>query len=1122
MVFRSRPPQAGLRCAHARRFAMVCMVAASALHTTPVYAQTPTEREQGLRENTPRWHALTGATLVLAPGRVVEGGTLVMRDGLIVAAGRDVKLPEGARVWPLQGRRVYAGFIDMASPLGVPPALQAAPPPRPMFGPGSELPPPAGPRAEPRVPTQRALASRNAAVRAEQDVAAQLEWRADDVRDARELGFTAALATPAAGVWRGQGALLALGAVEPGQARSQVMKPLASQHLAFELQLRGMGNAYPGSLMGAVALARQSLLDARWYRQASAAADAAARERVEPNATLAAFAPLQDKRQLLVAVAEDEQDFLRIAQLRDEFGLNAVAHGNGFEYRRARQLERLRLPVIVPLAFPQVPEVQDPDSALDVPLSTLQHWEQAPSNLARLHAARVPFAITAQGLRDPRRQFWQRVRQAVQRGLPADAALAALTTTPASLLGESQRLGTLEPGRVAHVVVTRGDPFIDAEAAVELVFVDGKPLPVQGSERGDPRGTWAVEGVAEATAASIRIGGARMAPRLLEGPAESAREAPGEPPAADVGGEASRSARRCELQARGNDWVLRQPCQGSGPQANIVVARIVGIADSERLVGTVQRGDGPLQPWSARRAAAHVAVAASAPEVPPPPAEVYPAGAFGIGTPPRPAALLVRNATVWTQGPAGRLEGADLLVRDGRIAAVGRNLAAPPGADSIDASGKHITPGLIDAHSHIAIARGVNEPSHSVTAEVRVGDVLDATDISIYRQLAGGLTAANLLHGSANTIGGQSQVIKLRWGADAQGLMFEGAKPGIKFALGENVKRSNWGEATRYPISRMGVEQVLRDAFAQAREYAAQWREYRKSPKGKAEPRRDLQMEALVELLERQRVIHIHSYRADEILMFVKLARELNLEVAAFQHVLEGYKVADAIASIDAGASSFSDWWAFKIEVIDAVPHNGALLHKAGVLTTFNSDDAELARRMNTEAAKALRYGVAEAKDGGMDEQQALALVTINAARQLRVAQRTGSLEPGKDADFVIWSGPPLSTTTRAEQTWIDGRRYFSLEDDRRLRARAEAERQRLVGAALRAPRAEPPGGPRGPGNAPREGDAPPTIAAADLGSMPWQRLLDYSRAVRQSYFTGDAWHECTDDAHTHVWGAWQ
>ncbi len=412
--------------------------------------------------------------------------------------------------------------------------------------------------------------------------------------------------------------------------------------------------------------------------------------------------------------------------------------------------------------------------------------------------------------------------------------------------------------------------------------------------------------------------------------------------------------------------------------------------------------------------------------------------------PAQPEALVVRNATVWTGGPIGRLEEADLLVRRGRIAAVGQDLPAPAGAVEVDAEGKHITPGLIDAHSHAAIDGGVNESTHSTTAEVRIADVIDPTSINIYWQLAGGLTVANLLHGSANSIGGQNAVIKLRWGAPAEELVFEEASPGIKFALGENPKQSNWNvEKRRYPQTRMGVEQSIRERFQAAIDYRREWDEYRKASSrrektARVPPKRDLQLEAIVEILEGRRDIHSHSYRADEILMLMRLAEEFGFRVKCFQHVLEGYKVADELAAHGATTSTFSDWWAYKYEVIDAIPYNGAILWDRGVVVSFNSDSSELARRLNLEAAKAVRYG-------GVPEEEALKFVTLNPAIQLGVDEHVGTLEEGKHADFVIWSGHPLSTHSICEQTWVDGRKYFDRTEDLARREAVAAERAALL-----------------------------------------------------------------------------
>ncbi|MCH8856667.1 MAG: amidohydrolase family protein, partial [Proteobacteria bacterium] len=847
---------------------------------------------------------------------------------------------------------------------------------------------------------------------------------------------------------------------------ADVAQHIADDYPRFDLEAAPRSErleiGYPASLMGSIALKRQTLLNARW-----AAAPAPAGERREFSASLAALAPVVSGRQTVIANAPDEEDLPRLARLRDEFGLKLIAQGQGREYRQAAALKRLALPVIVPLAYPAAPEVEQPESALDVPLDQLQHWERAPGNAAALQRAGVEFALSTQGLKDVRKDFWPRLRQAVRHGLSPDAALAALTTTPARLLNQP-RLGRLAPGQLAHVIVARGDLFTDDQAEVELSFVDGLPLPTPAWQRFDARGGWSVQ-PAGGPALSWQIAGSREQPTL------------------SVDGKA------CSLQQRGPELLLRWPCDGGATQT----LRLLGQGD--RLSGALTLADGRTQAWTATRTQPFDSPAKPAPEVRPATAALtYPAGAFGREAPPaRPTAVLVRNATLWTSAAAGTLSGADLLVRDGRIAAIGRNLTAPADAVVIDASGRHVTPGLIDAHSHTAINGGVNEFSHAITAEVRVGDVLDATDISLYRQLAGGVTTANLLHGSANPVGGQNQVIKLRWGEPAEALKFEGARPGIKFALGENVKRANFPAVAgppRYPFSRMGVEQIMRDAFLAAQAY-------RDRLKADPSTRRDLQLDTLVELLERKRVIHIHSYRADEILMFAALAREFGLEVATFQHVLEAYKVAPEIAALGAGASGFSDWWAYKVEVQDAIPYNGAMTHRAGVVTSFNSDSDELARRLNTEAAKALRYG---GKAWGMSEAEALQFVTLNPARQLRIDHRVGSLEVGKDADFVVWSAHPLSSAARAEQTWIDGRRFFDLTDDARLRERDRAERERLVALAL------PERAKAGTGTEGR----PPTPASALLDQLELQRWLHGSSRDRHSYFAGDAWHECTLDTH--------
>ena len=418
----------------------------------------------------------------------------------------------------------------------------------------------------------------------------------------------------------------------------------------------------------------------------------------------------------------------------------------------------------------------------------------------------------------------------------------------------------------------------------------------------------------------------------------------------------------------------------------------------------------------------------------------YPEGAYGIDDGiPNPKTVLIDDATIWTSGPKGILKGYDILFQNGKIKDIAKNIyLTDQNAVIIDGKGKHVTPGLIDAHSHMA-GESINEGFQNVTAEVRMRDVIDPNDIAMYRALAGGLTTINLLHGSANPIGGQNVVMKLRWGSFSNDLIFKEAPQGIKFALGENVKRKrSYG---RYPETRMGVEQVIRDAFVAARDYEKLWNTYNKDAKlqrTKIPPRRDLELDAMVEIMKGDRLVHSHSYRQDEILMLTRIAEDFGFTIGTFQHVLEGYKVAERLKEHGAGASTFSDWWAYKYEVIDAIPFNGTLMADVGVNVSFNSDSDELARRMNLEAAKAVKYG-------GISEEKALEFVTINPAIQLGIENKVGSLEIGKDADFAIWSGHPLSNYSICEQTWIEGKQYFSLEQDKFFRARDKKLRNDII-----------------------------------------------------------------------------
>ena len=428
-----------------------------------------------------------------------------------------------------------------------------------------------------------------------------------------------------------------------------------------------------------------------------------------------------------------------------------------------------------------------------------------------------------------------------------------------------------------------------------------------------------------------------------------------------------------------------------------------------------------------------------------------------------PPEILIRNATVLTVSH-GTLTNTDVLIRRGKIAAIGKNLSAAASAKIIDATGKYLMPGIIDCHSH-SMLDGINEGTVSVSSMVRTNDVLNPTDADLYRELAGGVTALNLLHGSANSIGGQNTTVKIKYGRPVAEFIFPGAPPGIKFALGENPKRSSAtiqpGQQRRYPATRMGVEETIREAFTQARDYKKSWEEYnagiKRGEKNLIPPRRDLQLDPLVEILEGKRLVHAHCYRADEILMLIDLANEFGFKIRTFQHVLEGYKVAKEIAAHGAGASTFADFWGYKIEAYDAIAYNTAIMVRHGVNTSVNSDSDERARRLNIEAAKAMRYG-------DLTETEALKLITMNPAWQLGVQDRVGSIDVGKDADLAIWNAHPFSVYARVDTTFVDGEIFFDRQQDLARRAEIEKERATLEQAEPNRPaqRGPAPGAPRG------------------------------------------------------------
>lgn len=956
-----------------------------------------TEPVTGLRDNGTGFHALVGARVVTAPGQVIESATIVIRNGLITAVGRDVATPAGARIWKLNGQTVYPGFIDAHADLG----MDAVPQ-------GGDV-----------GPTHW-----NPQVRAWFSTTANLKDDSTRRAGLRSLGFGTALVVPKQGIFRGTASVVNLG---DAGVRDRVLRADLVQSLGFQRSF-ALGGMYPNSSMGTIALMKQTFMDAEWYIRAQAAYEKSGRSVLPPERSeaLGALARVVQGQQPVLFQTESEEDYLRGYKLAVDYKLVPWFRGSGQEYRLIDVLKGRTQPLIVPLNFPDAPDVSSPEAALNATLGQLRHWYLAPTNPAQLANAGVSFAITTDGL-SSLAQFLPNLRIAVTRGLAPDKALAALTTVPATWLGIERTHGTIAVGKVANLVVADGDLFT-TEASVLDVWVQGTRYGVTRPPQVDPRGTWTIATDDQnAFPATLR----------LEGPMNRIRgtiEAPNQRPitlaATRVIAETGR------LEATFDGEVL-------GYQGTVLLA---GSVRGEEFFGWMSLPNGTDPSYRGTRTEqyegpARGAAAAKVPVIELP--FVRPSMEYGRSAPPaQPAVILVRNATVWTQGPQGRLENADLLVRAGKVVQVGKGLTAPRGAVEIDATGKHVTPGLIDPHTHGGVS-SVNESGFAIVPEVQMGDVLTHNNIWFYRQLAGGLTSTMIKHGSANPIGGENVYVKIRWGALPDDLKLQGAPRTVKFALGENPKRS----PNRYPNTRMGVQEIIRDHFLAARDYEAEWKRWTASDKAGIPPRKDLRMEALLDILNQKLLVSSHGYRADEFLALVRLAEEFGFRIQTLQHGVEAYKIATELKNSGVAAVVWSDWGAFKLESYDATAYNARLLIEAGVVTSLHSDDSEISTRMNWEAGKLLRTG--------LDEIQALSTVTNQSAKAIAIDDKVGSLVAGKDADFVIWSGNPLSQFTKAEQTWVDGRRYFSLEEDAVLRVEIARQRTQLIQAVHAAGAAE-------------------------------------------------------------------
>ncbi len=980
--------------------------------TTKSFAQ-PTFPVNGVADPRVGCYAFTNATIVKDGQTTIRNGTMVIREGKIVAIGTAPTIPKDAVTVNCNAKYIYPSLIDAYTDYGLP-VPQRPPAPGGFFAPQQFS------------SSTKGAYGWNQAVHPETN-AIQL-FTIDDgkAKPYRDNGFGTVHTVNKDGIGRGTGAVVSLATEKDNLS---VIKSKASANYSF---VKGTSTqTYPNSMMGAVALLRQTYLDAQWYKNLSAVN--LAKEGV--NMSLQAWNDVQSLPQFFET--SDKWGDIRADRIGDEFGVQYIIKGGGDEYQRINDIAATHATYIVTLNYPPAQEVDDPNDARFISLADLKHWELAPTNPAAMEKANIPFCISSADMKDSK-QFWTNLRKAMENGLTESRAFDAMTKAPATLLGIYDKVGSLEEGKLANFLITTGPLFNEKTSIIEN-WVQGKKYVVKEGGWSDIKGQYKLvinDGQVnkeftldvKSNSSATLIGKDTLNNKFsYDGKMVKISFSPIPSPKKDA---------KKDTTVKNDKPVETAP----GGDATI---RLSGVNNGDLWQGIGVDTSGTPLSWSVTFSKASEPEKDTAKKKTPPilGKVIYPFGAYGNAELPKQESILFKNATVWTNENEGRLQNTDVLVKSGKIVQVGKNLS-DASARVIDGTGKYLSPGIIDEHSHIA-AYSINEGGQSVSSEVRISDNLYPEDIDIYRQLGGGVTAVHILHGSSNTIGGQTQLIKLRWGANDEELKFKGADPFIKFALGENVKRtfSTQGN-TRFPDTRMGVEEVLVDAFQRATDYQRKWKDAEDNSKKKgALPsvvRRDLELDALVEIMNKKRFITCHSYVQSEVNAFIHIADRFGFTVNTFTHILEGYKVADKMKAHGANGSTFSDWWAYKVEVQDAIPYNPTLMQRVGVNVCINSDDPEMARRLNQEAAKSVKYG-------GMSEDDAFKMVTLNPAKALHIDDRVGSIKVGKDADLVLWSDNPLSIYAQALYTMVDGIVYFDRNKDKEMRMQVSTERNRLI-----------------------------------------------------------------------------
>ncbi len=928
--------------------------------------------------------AITNAKIYITPTKTVKKGTLLIKNGKVIAVGKKVKIPKGTQIIDVSGKIIYPSFVELYSDFGMRK-------PKPASNSGGR----------PQYGASRKGYYWNDHIRPETNSFDNFSFDSSKSKELLKAGFGVVNTHLQDGIIRGNGILVALDSTSTNAYRIIDMR--SAQYLSFKKSAKSR-QAYPSSLMGSMALLRQVYLDSDWYANGNAK---------NKDISLEALNTNKDLVQIFDAGGSNLNS-LRADKVGDEFGIQYTIIGSGTEYERIDEIKRSNAQFIIPINFRDTYDVSNVYLANQLELNNMRRWNQEPSNLAVLDRNGVQFAISTHKLKKIG-DFKKNIQKAIKYGLDKTVALQSLTTIPAKILGKSSEIGTLQKGSYANFLITSGDIF-DSKTTIYENWVQGSKNVINDINAKDVSGNYILSFNNKKFNFSITGEAAKHSATVKDGDKKL----------------------KSKFSFKDN-WI---EITLNNQKDSTTFKRFVGTFNdiNKSLSGKVVDENGEESSWTAvkeerkkvkgkkkknKKEKKELVVLPV----------TYPNIGYGFSEKPKQETILFKNVTVWTGESEGILENTDVLLKGGEISEIGKNLKERS-AKIIDGTGKHLTAGIIDEHSHIATS-AVNESGHNSTAEVTIEDVVNPEDINIYRNLAGGVTSIQILHGSANPIGGRSAIIKLKWGEPANNMIYKDSPKFIKFALGENVKQSNWGQnvTVRFPQTRMGVEQVFIDYFQRAKEYDA----LKKSGKPY---RKDVELETLAEIINKERFISCHSYVQSEINMLMKVAEKFNFNINTFTHILEGYKVADKMKKHGVGGSTFSDWWAYKYEVNDAIPYNAAIMHKRGVTVAINSDDAEMSRRLNQETAKTVKYG-------GVSEIDAWKFVTINPAKLLHIDDKVGSIKIGKDADVVLWSGHPMSVYSKVEKTIIDGIVYFDLEKDLEKRVSIKKERSQLINMML-------------------------------------------------------------------------